>query len=119
MSRPLPIVFRHSVSDSLKMAMIPVDCALRLRDGAVQIGDWDSVASRVNIGTVLARWYFPDAKPAMAEASDIVAENKTFTVEQHAIVETALHMVTDMEGKITRRELSKAILFVFKAAGKK
>lgn len=119
MSKQLPLVFRHSVSDSLKMAIVPMDCALRLRDGPVQIGDWDTVASRLNIGTVLARWHFPDAKPELATASDIIAANQTLTQEQHAAVEIALNLVTQMEGKVTRRELSKAILYVFKTAGKK
>lgn len=117
MNRPLPIVFRHSVSDSLKLAMIPVDAADRLA-GEPTEGDWDTVASRLNVGCILARWHFPEANEAIEEALNIVANNKTLNTEQHSCVVNMLHLVTQMESKVTRRQLSKAILYVFKNAGK-
>lgn len=118
MNKPLPIVFRHSTSDALKLAMIPMDCAERLRDGTAEEGDWDTVASRINIGTVLARWWFKDEKDAVAEAADIIAAHKALTPSQYRVVENALRITNAMEGKTTRRDLAKAIKYVFETAAK-
>lgn len=116
--KTLPVVFRHSTDDALKMAMIPMDCAERLSNGTAEDGDWDTVASRINIGTILARWFYKDEKPAMAEAAYIIAESRTLTPSQHYVIENALRLVNAMEAQTTRRDLAKAITYVFKNAHK-
>ena len=119
MTITLPIVFRHSASDALKLAIIPMDCAERLRDGTDEVGDWDTVASRINIGTVLARWYYHDERAALADAADIIAAYKTLTPNQHRVVDAALRITNAMEARTTRRDLAKAIKYMFKTAATK
>ena len=119
MSIALPMVFRHSTSDALKLAIIPMDCAERLRDGTAEDGDWDTVAVRLNIGTVLARWFYHDEREVLAEAVDIIAAYKTLTPNQHRVIDNALRVTNAMEAKTTRRNLDKVISHVFKVAAKR
>ena len=117
----LPIIFRQSKSADRTLKTMPHLALSAMRSGKGTFDDWETLATRINIGVVLAARHFKDASEAMQGAVEAIqSAHKRFTEakrwglsgDEFRAIGEALNLADEMQEQCTRRELRDAMLFV-------
>lgn len=122
--KDIPIVFRHGSEAERNMQLIPHTELEKYKLGIANDYSWNTIVCRLNIGMTLAHWYFNrevtlNCRAALDAMVSVRARYKTLnkwgmTGDEMKVVITALLFTDDMQLQVTRKQLSDAVLHVYK-----
>jgi hypothetical protein len=123
----VPVLFRFSEENALKLKLIPHQMLEKFRDGTAIEPDWHALASRLNLGNTLAYTHFEgqEAKTAMDEA--LLALRSVWdrhtrlgkwgtSGEEFRQIGLGLTLTDEMEDNCTRLELDRSMNHVYRNA---
>lgn len=120
----LPVIFRQNADDERLLQAAAHAGLTKLRHGEGDDSAWNTIVCRINIGMTLAHWHYtPEIVLTCRTGLDaMVAIQARFNDKQQwgisgdefSKVSTALILTDDMQLQVTRRQLAKAIVHVYK-----
>lgn len=123
----VPMHFRHSPDNELKLKLIPHRLLEEFRGGTATEPDWHALAARLNLGNTLAYTHFEGQEEKTAMDSALLALRSVWdrhtrlgkwgtSGEEFAQMGLGLTLTDDMEDDCTRIELDLAMKHVYRNA---